>query len=502
MHSYCRVRGEYEKVRVEVHFAAGLPQFSLLGQPDPHLNEGLQRIKIALKSQGFSLPLAKQVVFNIVPSQDKKSSSGLELALAIAYLINNPEEKNGLDPFLFHQKELHVFGGLSLSGKILPSQDLYTLPSVSESTYLLAGGTFDNTGEQDRRLQLPGATLFLDSLSDLRNGTATAAASSSLESRVVRPLSWKSHWQRRKPVEPKFWTDTERDLLLLLSVGRHSALLAGPAGSGKTSLAQEVVSLLGSPEAHHVESWRRQGDPLQAPCISPHHTTPTMALLGGGNHIFRGELARAHGGVLVLDEFLEFKAEVRESLREVIESHSIRVTRSGETKVFPLEAVVIGATNLCPCGDFIPGRPSSRKCVYSLARCQSVIQRLTGPLLDRFQVLFFTQPSTRSSSQKLYSREEILEKIDRALEWKEQRGQNYPYNCQRDGAELRDRLGADGKLLLGQDFEGLSQRRRLAQLRVAASWADLDGSDRIQLCHLKKAAEKTIAPFLQWKKLE
>ena len=52
-------------------------------------------------------------------------------------------------------------------------------------------------------------------------------------------------------------------------------------------------------------------------------------------------------------------AAVLEALREPVESGEMRITRKGQTRVWPARFQLLATTNLCPCGRLRPGRVQS-----------------------------------------------------------------------------------------------------------------------------------------------
>jgi magnesium chelatase family protein len=98
---------------------------------------------------------------------------------------------------------------------------------------------------------------------------------------------------------------------------------------------------------------------LRRPFRAPHPSITAAGLLGGGNPPRPGEISFAHSGVLFLDEFSEFHAEVREALRQPVESGEIRISRSGHRYRFPCRFLLLAATNPCPSG--ARGSPTSPK---------------------------------------------------------------------------------------------------------------------------------------------
>ena len=73
-------------VDVEVDVAArGLPFFSTVGLPDTAVKESKDRVRAALKNNGFDFPL-KQIIINLAPANVKKEGSAFDLPIAIGII--------------------------------------------------------------------------------------------------------------------------------------------------------------------------------------------------------------------------------------------------------------------------------------------------------------------------------------------------------------------------------------------------------------------------------
>ena len=220
-------------------------------------------------------------------------------------------------------------------------------------------------------------------------------------------------------------------------------------------------------------SWR--------PFVAPHHSIPVMSMLGGGSPPIPGEISRAHGGVLVLDELLEFHSYVRESLREPIESKSITISRRGVSCQFPANFLLMATTNLCPCGDYVPQRPT--RCRFPLARCRSYLDKMSGPLLDRFSIISF---SHQWRGEFEVSLSKIGENIRRAREFgKRSRGQTLN-NSELDLRTLEGFIDDFTLKNLLPSFED-SHRRKLAMLQVARSLADMEEQEEVSMKIIKES---------------
>jgi len=240
--------------------------------------------------------------------------------------------------------------------------------------------------------------------------------------------------------------------------------------------------LMGSGKLH----WR--------PYVAPHHTITALAMVGGGDPIFPGEISRAHGGVLMLDEFLEFKSAAKEALREPFEKGAITIHRKGKKESFPADFYLVGTTNLCPCGDLVPGKVSS--CRFSLTRCRSYVEKLSGPVLDRFQMLTY---SHKWGGEAKVSMEQIYDDIRKAQNFARIRGQG-AVNAKLAQSQIEKEM--DPMILTNflPEF-GSSRRRKASLLKVARSVADLDESLEIRPKHLEAAAEYTLYPFERMKRI-
>ena len=456
---------ELKSVEVELTLTPGLPQFQIMGLPDTNIKESQLRIKSALKHQGFDWPAGKKVLVNLRPAYMKKSSRGLDLAIAAAYLWKTGQVQ------LPESAELpYVYGEISLEGQVDVPDDLDTLFEQDRETTIL-------TGTPDHGISYP--LLTVNELKDLHQPVLIPAQP--LQTRLQRP-----------DIPGLHFPPTLAQLMKVTALGNHSLLLAGPAGSGKSTLAYSLHYLMSEPiqeealRIYQIGKWF-QNPTSWRPLVNPHHTTTSIAMIGGGSPPFPGEITRAHGGMLLLDEFLEFPARVKESLREPIERGEMTVARRGQNVSFPAKFQLVATTNLCPCGDYIPGKNTD--CSRSLQRCRSYIDRLSGPILDRFELLFFTDQKYQLENPKI-PLQEIFEQIEAARKFQNREIPNSDLSL----SELESHLKAFTRQNLMPET-GASQRRKLALLRVARSLADLDQSAEIMPIHLDQAAKLSLLPF-------
>jgi magnesium chelatase family protein len=269
----------------------------------------------------------------------------------------------------------------------------------------------------------------------------------------------------------------------------------------------EIIHSLGSdPDlSMQKELWRRRqqateieaSECLWRPLIRPHHTVTTQGLVGGGQPIRAGELARAHHGTLILDELLEFKPQVIEALREPLETNKLRLARASGYHTYECQFHLLATTNLCPCGEFVPKTPT--RCRYSLTKCRSYSQKLTGPLMDRFQMLTFSHQWKGERSVSVSDLREQLNECRQKLMPLETSG----HSALR-GADNAHRLEntfevSRWPLLERKMMEQLqgSHRRYLSTLRVAQTIADLSGKKWPSAEDIEKAMKYSVTPFVE-----
>ena len=181
------------------------------------------------------------------------------------------------------------------------------------------------------------------------------------------------------------------------AAGGHAMLLSGPKGAGKTSLAERIPTILPSltsEEAleltaiHSLAGALEPGDGMLTtpPYSAPHHDASKASLIGGGSGQVRpGELSRAHAGVLFLDEFPLFRADIIQALRQPLESGDVTIARGEESVRLPARGMLVLACNPCPCGDYST-LPGTNRCICRAQALREYRAKMTGPIADRIDI--------------------------------------------------------------------------------------------------------------------
>lgn len=469
-------------VEVEVRLLPGLPQIQIIGLPDQRIKESAQKIKCALKSQGFEFPKARQIFVNLRGLDGKKKSNGLDLAIVCGIIWETRQAK--APEF---NSNFYVYGEISLDGQVMCPDDLFLLNASHEKTKVLTGEVQNQDFANDLMFDLE----CIGDLKDLRESSQKQILSSnlnSLEKRFVRPDLAKNI----------LFTEKEMRLISVIALGGHSVILAGQAGVGKSTLARNVVFVKPEPTRQELSeamrlAQREKRELNWYPFISPHHSVTPIAMLGGGASVSVGELSRAHQGVLLLDELLEFNPQVLESLREPMESGALRIARGTQVRELPTKVQVIATTNLCPCGDLIP-QTNENSCHISMRRCRGYLQKLSGPVLDRFDLLVYLG---RNSDAKKFTLTDVVASVEAGRAF---------FRESRERAFLSADAFADVQVKAPPsfeyfDFSQMSPRRKIATERVAATMAALDGCIDIEHRHLLEASRWTLESFSALKTL-
>jgi magnesium chelatase family protein len=385
-------------ITIEYHARFQIPGFQILGLPAPEVREARERILSAFPASGLEFP-KKKVTINLAPSAIPKWGTGHDLPIAIRILSETLSLPAG--PPVLALGELGLDGSVKPVGCIALLIELLRLHSPPEGYRVILAPE-----DHDQLLQLldwmkrqglePPSSIRLSPLSHLsklpgilRNIMFTEAPAS------VPPLEVESSLP---PYLLPPGPGLER-ILLIASVGRHHTLLLGPKGIGKSESLAWFRLLAGKPDPRgswerilHQESRGETADP-GLPLRRVHSEVKPAHLLGSfGIKGYRaGELALAHGGLLLADEFLEWSRDAKECLREPLQTGTFRLTRARGSIEVPCDLQFIATGNLCPCGGF-PAElrslsPGSRiRCRCSRSEVHQYLSRLSGPILDRIDL--------------------------------------------------------------------------------------------------------------------
>ncbi len=462
--SFVKTEFGFRPMNLEVVLVPGLSQIQILGLPDQIIKESSKRIISALRHQKFKIPPGKQVLVNLHPSDLRKSGQGLDLPIALGILLES--EQIEFTDFDFASD--YCYGSLSLKGEVQAPRDLHLLNFENFQRKVL-------TGAGGGPWRFP-----VEAMSELAAYTERSVVAA--DPQPFRPI-------RGATNSDMLFDSTLARLMAITALGEHNLLVAGFAGSGKTTLVENLATILHLPDDKcFLESkkyWMLSGrDLVGRPIVQPHHSATPSSMIGGGRPLKFGEISLAHGGALILDELLEFHPLVQSALREPMEKGVIYLSRMGARQLFPAKSLVLATTNLCPCGQFQPG--ATYRCQCSSLRLRNYVEKLSGPFLDRFSIFHITGKAKLSLQVSL---KDIEEEVDEAREFQKEIRSQKKVNQGLSVLELMEQLdhGIDESLIP----HSKSHRRRQSLLRVARTLADLEFSEKIKQMHLEEAQNWT-----------
>lgn len=366
-------------IQVEAELRSGLPYFTMVGRLSNEAKESRHRVESALRALGCPLPPMK-VTVNLSPADIRKTGTAFDLPIAAAVMA-------GLNYIPFTKEPpICLLGELGLDGSVHGIRQC--LPIIMEGKkqgirrFMVPYDDMESLVYM-KDVELVPVKHLSDAVDYFRNG-------------CVLPY----HFQKKRIILNSQCLDFSeikgqpllKRALEIAVTGRHHILLIGAPGCGKTMALERIPSIMNSlSEDEYLEvqalyqaaGIRRDAGDFCPPFRKPHSSISRGALIGGGAVPKVGEITLAHKGVLFLDELAQFDAKCIEALRQPLEDKQIILNRLGRDYTMPADFLLAAAMNPCPCGNsFTP-----EACRCSAGQKRSYYHRLSGPVLDRFDLI-------------------------------------------------------------------------------------------------------------------
>lgn len=535
-------------ITVEVDISQGLPVFDIVGLPNQSVKEARERVRAAIKNSGYEFPM-RRIVVNLAPATIRKSSAGLDLAIALGILVASGQIKGRKANISALLNRCLFMGELALDGSLLPTFGTLAMSLAGlEANYSTIYTSVENghTLKAIPNLTIYGEFSLQDIITVLEDQVKSKSKSNSNSKQIKRQKQPTKHINEvqiqvnNSELQIKYDSDLQihcenqnemltgtmdnrnynamydvdfgdvqgqelgKRAMLISAAGHHHCIMIGPPGGGKTMMAERLPTILPPMTWNEMVEVSRIQDVIgllgdnglvrNRPFRHPHHTATLASMVGGGIQGRPGEVTLAHGGVLFMDEAPEFQRQVIDALRQPLESRTITINRSQGNYMYPANFICILAANPCPCGYY---HDPHRECICSETMVKNYQQRLSGPIMDRIDLHIPVERPTLEQlldhSTSTMTSESMRQQVIMATALQQKRYKSLEFNS--NGAVPHKAIGELCNItdkawsVLGNIFDHfhLSGRAFDRILKVARTIADLEGNPQVEPHHISEA---------------